>query len=64
MATERITLEVKNLLTPKKAAAQLTITTMTLWRWTQAGKIQAFVIDGHNYYLQTEITRLKQITKH
>jgi len=59
MNEQKITLQVNNLFPPKETAKRLSITTMTLWRWAQSGKIRPFVIDGHSYYPLEEIERLK-----
>jgi len=60
MSTERITLEVKNLLSPKKAAEYLGITKMTLWRWARDGKIASVMLD-HTYFHINELNRVKAL---
>lgn len=60
MDSERITLEVKNLLSPKKAAEYLGITKMTLWRWARDGKIIPVMLD-HTYFHINELDRVKAL---
>ena len=60
MANQRITIEVKDLLPPKKAAEYLGITTMTLWRWAKAGKITTVLLD-HAYFHRAELDKVKRI---
>ncbi|GAH92302.1 unnamed protein product, partial [marine sediment metagenome] len=58
MATSRVTIEVKDLLPPKKAAKYLGITTMTLWRWVRDGKITPVML-VHRYFHISELNRVK-----
>lgn len=60
MPAERITIEAKDLLSPKKAAEYLGITTMTLWRWVRDGKITPVMLD-HRYFHINELKRVKPI---
>ena len=60
MVNERITIEVKDILTPKKAAEYLGVTTMTLWRWVKAGKITPVMLD-HTYFHIAELNRVKAL---
>jgi len=60
MANQRITIEVADLLTPKKAAKYLSITTMTLWRWVKDGKIVPVILD-HAYFHINELERVKSL---
>ena len=60
MVNERITIEVKDILSPKKAAQYLGVTTMTLWRWVQDGKIIPVMLD-HNYFHLSELNRVKAL---
>jgi len=62
MANQRITIEVADLLTPKKAAKYLSITTMTLWRWVRDGKIVPVILD-HSYFHINELERVKSLRK-
>jgi len=59
MDVEKITIEVKGLLPPKKAAKYLGITTMTLWRWVRDGKITPVMLD-HRYFHISELDRMKR----
>ena len=58
MSNKGITLEVTNLLSPKKAAEYLGITKMTLWRWARDGKITSVMLD-HAYFHINELNRVK-----
>lgn len=58
MDSERITIEVKDLLPPKKAAQYLGVTTMTLWRWVRDKKITPMMLD-HTYFHKNELDRVK-----
>jgi len=60
MDSERITIEVKDLLPPKKAAQYLGITTMTLWRWVRDRKITPVMLD-HTYFHINELDRVKAL---
>jgi len=62
MATNRVTIEVKDLLPPKKAAEYIGITTMTLWRWVRDGKITPVMLD-HRYFHISELDRAKALLK-
>lgn len=57
MTKNVITLEAEDLLPPRKAAAFLGITTMTLWRWMKAGKIVPVMLD-HAYFHMKELERV------
>lgn len=59
MTSTRITIDSKDLLTPKQAAQYLGITTMTLWRWNKEGKITPIMLD-HAYYHIRELDQVKQ----
>jgi len=54
----RITIEVKDLLSPKRAAEYLGVTTMTLWRWSRERKITPVMLD-HAYFHINELDRVK-----
>lgn len=54
----RITINVKELLPPKKAAEYLGISTMTLWRWVRDGEITPIILD-HRYFHINELDRVK-----
>jgi excisionase family DNA binding protein len=58
MSTDRITIEVKDLLPPKKAAEYLGVSVMTLWRWVRDGKITSVMLD-HTYFHLNELNRIK-----
>lgn len=60
MAAERITFSTDDLLSPKKAAAYLGITTMTLWRWSKDGKLPVMQVDGRTFYAKRELDSLKK----
>jgi len=60
MVNERITIEVKDILPPKKAAQYLGVTTMTLWRWVRDGKITPVMLD-HTYFHLAELNRVKAL---
>ena len=60
MDNERITIQVKDLLPPKKAAKYLGITTMTLWRWVRDKKITPMMLD-HTYFHINELNRVKEL---
>ena len=60
VGAERITIQATNLLSPKKAAEYLGITTMTLWRWTKDGKITPVMLD-HRYFHISELNRVKRL---
>ena len=45
------------ILTPEETAELLRIGTVTLWRWTKNGKIQAHGIGGRTYYKKSEIDK-------
>lgn len=58
--TQRITIQVNDLLPPKRAAKYLGITTMTLWRWVRDGKITPVMLD-HRYFHISELNRVKRL---
>jgi len=60
MAQERITIQVSDLLPPKKAAEYLGVSTMTLWRWVRDGKITPVMLD-HTYFHINELNRVKAL---
>ena len=60
MATERVTIEVKDLLTPTKAAEYLGVSRMSLWRWVRDGKITPVMLD-HAYFHISELNRVKAL---
>jgi len=60
IAMERVTLEVKDILTPTKAAEYLAISRMTLWRWVRDGKITPLMLD-HTYFHISELERVKAL---
>jgi predicted site-specific integrase-resolvase len=60
MPTERVTLNVQDILTPTKAAKYLGISRMTLWRWVRDGKIIPVMLD-HAYFHITEVNRVKEL---
>lgn len=60
MGAERITIEVKDLLPPKKAAEYLGITTMTLWRWRRDGIISVVMLDRPYFHIN-ELNRVKAL---
>ena len=62
MCAERITVKVEVILSPKKAAAYLGITTMTLWRWVKSHKITPVILD-HAYFHINELDRVKALQK-
>lgn len=62
MATERVTIEIKDLLTPTKAAEYLGTNRMRLWRWVRAGKITPIMLD-HTYFHIAELDRVKEQMK-
>jgi len=55
----RVGIEVTDLLSPKKAAAYLGITTMTLWRWVRDGKVTPVMLN-HRYFLISELDRVRK----
>lgn len=60
--TQRVTIQVNDLLPPKRAAKYLGITTMTLWRWVKDGKITPVILD-HRYFHINELNRVKPLVK-
>ena len=60
MATERVTLNVQDILTPTKAAEYLGVARMTLWRWVRDGKITPVILD-HTYFHISELNRVKAL---
>ena len=60
MDSARVTIEVKGLFPPKKAAEYLGITTMTLWRWVKDAKITPVMLD-HRYFHVSELDRVKRL---
>ena len=60
MTELRITIESKDLLSPKKAADYLGITTMTIWRWVRDGKLIPVMLD-HRYFHIKELERVKKL---
>jgi len=59
MVHERITLDIKDLLSPKRAAQYLGVSTMTLWRWVRDKKIVPCMLD-HAYFHVGELDRVKK----
>lgn len=57
---ERVTIEVKDILTPSKAAAYLGTNRMTLWRWVKENKITPVMLD-HTYFHISELNRVKTL---
>ena len=62
MAIERVTVEIKDLLTPTKAAEYLGVSRMSLWRWVRDGRITPVMLD-HAYFHISELNRVKQEIK-
>jgi len=60
MDEQRITIQVTDLLPPKKAAEYLGVTTMTLWRWVRDSKIIPVLLD-HTYFHINELNRVKAL---
>ena len=60
MGAESVTIQVTDLLPPKKAAEYLGVTTMTLSRWVRDGKITPVML-GHRYYHISELNRVKAL---
>lgn len=60
MSTERVTIEIKDILTPTKAAEYLGVSRMTLWRWVRDGRITPVMLD-HTYFHITELDRVKAL---
>jgi len=60
MAVERVTIEVKDILTPTKAAEYVGVSRMTLWRWVREGKIAPLMLD-HTYFHISELNRVKAL---
>ena len=60
MKQTQITITVNDVLGPREAAKELGITQMTLWRWSQAGKIGSLRVGKTRIYPVSEITRLKK----
>lgn len=63
MNTSKITIEATDLLSPKKAAKYLGITTMTLWRWVRDSKVTPIMLD-HRYFHINELRRAKLEVNH
>jgi len=59
MKTEKVTLELENLVPPVEAARLLGIHRQTLWRWVREGKILSLKAGGKTLIPQSEIERLK-----
>jgi len=59
MIDTRITIDSKDLISPKQAAQYLGITTMTLWRWRRDGMITPIMLD-HAYFHIRELDRIKK----
>jgi len=62
MDIKRITIEVKELLPPKKAAQYLGVTTMTRWRCVRDQKIIPVMLD-HTYFHINELNRVKALRR-
>jgi len=60
MDIQRVTVDAKDLVPPKKAAEYLGITKMTLSRWVRAGKITPVML-GHRYFHINELKRVKAL---
>ncbi len=60
MAMERVTIDVKDILSPSKAAEYLGVSRMTLWRWVKEGKIAPLMLD-HTYFHIRELNRVKAL---
>ena len=60
MISQRVTIEVQDILPPVKAAEHLGVTTMTLWRWVRDGKITPVMLD-HAYFHLNELNRVKEM---
>jgi len=58
--SERVTLEVKDILPPSQAAKFLGVSRMTLWRWVKKGKIRAIVFDKQSFFHIYELKVLKE----
>ena len=55
----KIEINVTELLPLTKAAEYLGVSKMTLWRWTQQGKVSTLLLD-HHYYPVQELDKLKK----
>ena len=60
MSTERVTINVQDILTPTKAAEYLGVSRMTLWRWVRDEKITPLILD-HTYFHIAELNRVKAL---
>lgn len=60
MDAQRITVQIADLLPPKKAAKYLGVSVMTLWRWRQGGLITPVMLD-HTYFHINELNRVKAL---
>jgi excisionase family DNA binding protein len=60
MSAQKITVQVTDLMPPKKAAQYVGVTTMTLWRWVRDGKITPVMLD-HTYFHVGELNRVKAL---
>lgn len=57
---DRITIDAKDLLPPKKAAQYLGVAVMTLWRWRRDGKITPVMLDKPYFHI-SELERVKAL---
>lgn len=60
VAMEHVTIEVKDILSPGKAAKYLGTNRMTLWRWVKENKITPVMLD-HTYFHIGELNRVKAL---
>lgn len=60
MEIQRVTVDAKDLVPPKKAADYLGISKMTLSRWVRAGKITPVMLD-HRYFHINELNRVRAL---
>jgi excisionase family DNA binding protein len=60
MENTNITISVTNAVSLKEAADELGITTMTLWRWMDKGKIIAVKFGRYRMIPKSEIERLQK----
>lgn len=60
MAIQKVTIDVKDLVPPRKACKFLGITKMTLSRWVRSGKITPVMLD-HRYFHINELNRVRAL---
>jgi len=55
-----MTVDIKDLLTLRDAARLARVSTVTIWRWTKAGKLPVITVGGRPFVRRQDLARLRR----